>query len=310
MQIKYFIFALSTLLLISCGGKKDTPVKLEKYKVGQIDQIRGVARIEPAAKISPLGGQSAGQVVEIHVKAGVFVKKGTLLVSLDQALDQAQISQSEAKLLTKQERIHALEAKVAAIRLKVNIADTEQKRDQQLAKAQAGTQKAAFDAENAYKNLNAELAIALADLAEAKALLGETKSEINYAKKLCDNKNIYAPSDGMVLNWDIKVGQTITVGSKLADYAPAGDLIAITEVDELFAMQVKNGQKVKINMQGTSNTLSTGTVVFCSPFLSKKSIFNDRADNLEDRRVREVHVRIDQPKAVLIGSRVECIISL
>jgi hypothetical protein len=50
--------------------------------------------------------------------------------------------------------------------------------------------------------------------------------------------------------------------------------------------------------------------VYCAPFLSKKSIFNDRADNLEDRRVREVRVRIDQPEAVLIGSRVECIISL
>ena len=81
-------------------------------------------------------------------------------------------------------------------------------------------------------------------------------------------------------------------------------------IEKKHINKAKNGQKVKINMQGTSNTLSTGTVVFCSPFLSKKSIFNDRADNLEDRRVREVHVRIDQPKAVLIGSRVECIISL
>jgi hypothetical protein len=50
--------------------------------------------------------------------------------------------------------------------------------------------------------------------------------------------------------------------------------------------------------------------VYCAPFLSKKSIFNDRADNLEDRRVREVRVQIDNPDAVLIGSRVECIIGL
>ncbi|MFM8964215.1 MAG: efflux RND transporter periplasmic adaptor subunit, partial [Sphingomonadales bacterium] len=210
----------------------------------------------------------------------------------------------------KQQRCKSLEAKIAALELKIEIADTERNRDRNLANAQAGTQKAAFDSENIYKNLKAELTIAKADLAEANAALGETKMELNYTKKLSDKKNIYAPADGMVLNWDVKQGQAITIGNKLGDFAPKGDLIATTEVDELFAMKVKNGQRAAINIQGTKERLSTGTVVYCAPYLSKKSIFNDRADNLEDRRVREVRVRIDKPEAVLIGSRVECIISL
>lgn len=309
MYFKISSLVLLTLVLISCGSK-EAPVKLEKYKVKKIDQIIGVARIEPAAKISPIGSESAGKIVQIHVQEGQFVKKGTLLLTLDQSLDQAQLQQSEAKLLTKQQRSKSLEAKIAALELKIEIADAERNRDRNLANAQAGTQKAAFDSENTYKNLKAELAIAKADLAEANAALGETKMELNYTKKLSDKKNIYAPADGMVLNWDVKQGQAVTIGNKLGDFAPKGDLIATTEVDELFAMKVKNGQHAAINIQGTKERLSTGTVVYCAPYLSKKSIFNDRADNLEDRRVREVRVRIDQPEAVLIGSRVECIISL
>ena len=309
MHFKISSLVLLTLILSSCGSK-EAPVKLEKYKVNKIDQIIGVARIEPAAKISPIGSESAGKIVQIHVQEGQFVKKGTLLLTLDQSLDIAQLQQSEAKLLTKQQRSKSLEAKIAALELKIEIADAERNRDRNLANAQAGTQKAAFDSENTYKNLKAELAIAKADLAEAIAALGETKMELNYTKKLSDKKNIYAPADGMVLNWDVKQGQAVTVGNKLGDFAPKGDLIATTEVDELFAMKVKNGQRAAINIQGTKERLSTGTVVYCAPYLSKKSIFNDRADNLEDRRVREVRVRIDQPEAVLIGSRVECIISL
>ena len=309
MYFKISSLVLLTLLLISCGGK-EAPVKLEKYKVKAIDQIIGVARIEPAAKISPIGSESAGKIIQIHVQEGQFVKKGTLLLTLDQSLDVAQLQQSEAKLLTKQQRSKSLEAKIAALELKIEIADSERNRDRNLANAQAGTQKAAFDSENIYKNLKAELAITKADLAEANAALGETKMELNYTKKLSDKKNIYAPADGMVLNWDVKQGQTVTIGNKLGDFAPKGDLIATTEVDELFAMKVKNGQRAAINIQGTKERLSTGTVVYCAPYLSKKSIFNDRADNLEDRRVREVRVRIDKPEAVLIGSRVECIISL
>lgn len=309
MHFKTSSFVLLTLILISCGSK-EAPVKLEKYKVNNIDQIIGVARIEPAAKISPIGSESAGKIVQIHVQEGQFVKKGTLLLTLDQSLDIAQLQQSEAKMLTKQQRSKSLEAKIAALELKIEIADAERNRDRNLANAQAGTQKAAFDSENTYKNLKAELAIAKADLAEANAALGETKMELNYTKKLSDKKNIYAPADGMVLNWDVKQGQAVTIGNKLGDFAPKGDLIATTEVDELFAMKVKNGQRAAINIQGTKERLSTGTVVYCAPYLSKKSIFNDRADNLEDRRVREVRVRIDKPDAVLIGSRVECVISL
>lgn len=309
MHFKISSLVLLTLILSSCGSK-EAPVKLEKYKVNKIDQIIGVARIEPAAKISPIGSESAGKIVQIHVQEGQFVKKGTLLLTLDQSLDIAQLQQSEAKMLTKQQRSKSLEAKIAALELKIEIADAERNRDRNLANAQAGTQKAAFDSENTYKNLKAELAIAKADLAEANAALGETKMELNYTKKLSDKKNIYAPADGMVLNWDVKQGQAVTIGNKLGDFAPKGDLIATTEVDELFAMKVKNGQRAAINIQGTKERLSTGTVIYCAPFLSKKSIFNDRADNLEDRRVREVRVRIDQPEAVLIGSRVECIISL
>ena len=298
------------LALNSCGGDTENKVKVEKYKVDKIDKIIGIARIEPSAKISPIGAESAGKIMKIHVQEGQIVKKGTLLLTLDQSVDAAQIQQSDARLATRQQRVKSLEAKIAAIELKISLADTERMRDRRLADAQAGTEKAAFDSESIYNNLRADLAIAKADLAEAKATIGEVETERNYAQKLLDKKNIYAPADGMVLSWEVKLGQAVSIGSKLADFAPAGDLIATTEVDELFAMKVKKGQRVQINIQGTTDKLSSGTVVYCAPFLSKKSIFNDRADNLEDRRVREVRVRIDQPEAVLIGSRVECIISL
>jgi multidrug resistance efflux pump len=310
MQTKYITPIILSLVLSACGSKEEKKISVEKYKVDKIDQIIGIARIEPAAKISPIGAEIAGKVVQIHMQEGQFVKKGTLLASLDQSLDQAQVQQSQAKAQTRQQRIKSLEAKIAAVELKVNLADIERQRDRNLADAKAGTQKAAFDSESAYSNLKAELAVAKADLAEANAALAEVESERNYTQKLLDKKNIYAPTDGMILNWDVKIGQAVAIGSKLADFAPEGELIATTEVDELFAMKVKKGQRVQINIQGTSEMLSTGTVIYCAPFLSKKSIFNDRADNLEDRRVREVRVRIDQPDAVLIGSRVECVIKL
>ena len=310
MYLKILTPIVLFVALNSCGGKEEKKVKIKKYSVDKINKIVGIARIEPAAKISPIGSESIGKIVQIHVSEGQAIKKGTLLLTLDQGTETAQIQQSNARLTTRQQRVKSLEAKIEAIELKISLADIERKRDRRLAEAQAGTQKAAFDSENVFKNLNADLLIAKADLAEAKSAITEIETERNYVMELLQKKYIYAPSDGMILNWDVKLGQAVSAGSKIADFAPDGDLIAITEVDELFAMKVKKGQRVQINIQGTNEKLSSGTVIYCAPFLSKKSIFNDRADNLEDRRVREVRVHIDRPEAVLIGSRVECIISL
>ena len=114
MYSKILLSIVLLLSLNSCGGKAEKEVKVEKYKVDKIDKIIGIARIEPAAKISPLGAESAGKIAKIHVLEGVFVKKGTLLLTLDQSLDVAQMQQSEAKLLTRQQRIKSLEAKIFA----------------------------------------------------------------------------------------------------------------------------------------------------------------------------------------------------
>ena len=310
MYTKVILSTTLAFALIACGEKKEEKTPAKNYKVDEVEQIIGVARIEPSEKISPLGAENGGKVLRICVEEGVVVKKGTVLCELDASTEQAQMRQTSAKLQTRQQKINSLNAKIQALEIKLQAADQERQRDQRLAQSNAGTQKQAFDSENIYNNLRADLMVAKADLAEAQAALNEVQMELSYTQTLSAKKQIVAPSDGMILNWDVKVGQTLPLGAKIADFAPAGGLIATTEVDELFAMKVKKGQRVQINVQGSTEKLTTGTVVYCAPFLSKKSIFNDRADNLEDRRVREVRVQIDNPDAVLIGSRVECIIGL
>lgn len=298
-------------LLASCGGedaKKEKP--LSDYKLKKVEEIIGIGRIEPANKIYPIGSELGGRVVQILVIEGEAIKKGQLLVELDGATEDAQINQSASRLTARSERINSLAARIEAINIKISAATITNNRDKKLAEAKAGTEKDALDSETALLNLKAELVIAKADLKEAQASLEELKAESAYYGQLKRKKQLFAPEDGMMLSIDVKPGQALAPGSKIGDFAPSGGLIAITEVDELFALKVKNDLKVSIKIQGTNELLSTGTVVYCSPYLSKKSIFSDKADNLEDRRVREVRIKIDTPSAVLIGSRVECVIKL
>lgn len=307
----YYPLLIVLFLTTACGGKADKKEKpLSDYKLKNVDVIIGSARVEPANKIYSIGSELGGRVVSLLVKEGEAIKKGQLLIELDASTEDAQINQSNSKIASRSERIKSLSARVEAVNIKINAASITYNRDKKLFDAQAGTEKAVIDSETALLNLKAELVIASADLKEAQASLGEIQAESSFYQQQRRKKQLFAPEDGMMLSIDVRPGQALSPGTKIGDFAPSGGLIAITEVDELFSLKVKNGLKVAINAQGTTELLSTGTVIYCSPYLSKKSIFSDKADNLEDRRVREVRIQLDTPGAVLIGSRVECVIKL
>jgi HlyD family secretion protein len=53
-----------------------------------------------------------------------------------------------------------------------------------------------------------------------------------------------------------------------------------------------------------------GTVSYAADYLKQKSLFKDQSTEQEDRRVRDVSIRLDSGKMPLIGSRVDCIIML
>jgi hypothetical protein len=47
-----------------------------------------------------------------------------------------------------------------------------------------------------------------------------------------------------------------------------------------------------------------------SPYLKKKSLFSEKSDDQEDRRVREIKIALINDSGLLINSKVECVIKL
>jgi hypothetical protein len=67
--------------------------------------------------------------------------------------------------------------------------------------------------------------------------------------------------------------------------------------------------KAAIHSQSTGEVLGKGEIVFAASYLKKKSLFEDETTK-EDRRIREVHIRLEPGSKVLIGARVDCTIYL
>lgn len=302
------------LTLASCGDKKnkeETTAKADSIpKPTTKNQILGVARIEPEDGIMSLTAGTSGRVLSVMIEDNQAVKKGQVLLDVEVILENAQLRQAQSKVGTQQATIAANQATLEALKITLNNARDNYERNLELYKGNAQTQQALNDSKATFDKLTKDLQTAEANIRQAQAKVEEIKADINYYRAVVEKKRVGALMGGKVLKVLVKTGDFVNNDTKIADFAPDGALFAKTEVDELYAERVQLGQKVFILSQTSGDTLATGVVSYAADYLKQKSLFKDQSTEQEDRRVRDVSIRLESGKMPLIGSRVDCIIVL
>lgn len=314
--MKYLpILLLSVLFLSACGGKSE-PKTDETAAANSIpdslpiDKVIGLATIEPVQRILPLSSEVSGVVKELNITVGQRVTAGQVIAVLESDVERAQLIQAESRPATQKAQIESSKASLAALRVRIEGARVTYERTQRLLQGNAGTQQAVDDAKFIYENLVKEADVTQANIAQQTARLNELDADITYQKTMLSRRVVKAPASGVIISLDVKLGSNVTNTQQFGELAPDGGLMALTEIDELFALKVKEGQTAYIREQGGTEPLASGQVTLASPALRKKSLFSEKADNLEDRRVREVRIALDKDAKILIGARVEAVIQV
>lgn len=311
-KLQQLLFCITlTALFMACSNKK--PADHQQHATAQAvtnNQIIGLAEIQPEKKIISLFAQTAGSVEQVYHDLNDTVKKGDLIISLNSKVEEAQLQQAQSKLSTQLAVINTTKAQLASISTKSDNAAQNYNRNAELIKSGAVTRQTLDDSHFAATSGTRDADAAAASVKQAQSRLTELQADVNYYQQLVDQKKIRAPYDGTILSMDMRVGNYITANQSVGDFAPAGQLMAVTEVDELYAQKVHEGLTAYIRTQGKRDTLAVGKVFLISPYLRKKSLFSDDAANMEDRRIREVRVLLDKGSRLLIGSRVDCVIQL
>ena len=310
--IKTTLGLIAILFVItSCGGaKKEKADEVTKQAPADVSKIVGMASVEPITRIVSLYSDVGGIVDKINYDINSEVKANDVIFELNTQVEEAQLAQAKSKLGTQQAMINVAKAQLASLKVKQDNAQVNYNRNVNLLKAGAVTQQVTDDSKFTYESLQNDVLASDAGLKQQDAKVSELQADINYYERVIDKKKIKAPTNGKILSIDARIGNNVSASQSVGDFAPDGPLIAITEVDELFATKIVNGMKAYIRPQGQLDTLATGKIYLTSPYLRKKTLFSDDATNMEDRRVREVRVLLDKSDKVLIGSRVECVILL
>ena len=192
------------------------------------------------------------QVIELHVEEADDVAKGDPVITLDPRAYQAQVKQAQARVRMQQ----------IAIERQQLLIETLGKRFER--------QQAMFASnltdEDSYDSMQSDLALARVDLQSSQESLAQVRAALEQAENLLSRTRITSPIDGVVIQVDVKVGETVVAGTTnipgSAMMVIADPSVTLTEVqvDEADIGQVRQGQTAEVYTAAYPDRPLAGTV--------------------------------------------------
>jgi RND family efflux transporter MFP subunit len=230
------VLAISSLILMSCGGdKKENVTNLPTIPVQVSENTKNVngSFITASGKIESensanLSTRMMGYVTKVNVKVGQNVSAGQLLVSIN-----------NTDLLAKKAQV---DASITQATAGYNNAKKDYDRFVNLFAQQSASQKELDD-------MTARYEMAKAGLEAAKQMRNEVMAQFSYS-------NITAPFTGTVTNTFVKEGDMANPGMPLVSIEGASRLQVTAMVSESDISNVKNGMPVKINVKSLNKEVA------------------------------------------------------
>jgi membrane fusion protein (multidrug efflux system) len=243
--------------------------------------------------ITPLSAKVEGYVRQVPVADFQLVKKGDLLVEIDDEDYQARVAQAEADLLGAEAAIENLKSRkalqhaqiteaesvIAATEADVERTKQEAARQRALLATTYGTPQRVEQAVADAKRFEATLArnrtelegqrrqMAVLDTQESQ-LRAEAKAktaQLDLAKINLGYTKIIAPVDGMVGERGVRDGQYVRAGTQVLSVVPLLNVWVLANYKETQLTNVAIGQKAEITVDTFPGTVITGHVDSIAP---------------------------------------------
>jgi membrane fusion protein, multidrug efflux system len=193
-----------------------------------------------------LSSKMLGRVVTLAADEGDRVKRGQLLVQLDDAELKAQQVMAQAT-------ISAARKNTELARVNLERARADFSRYDQLNRQKMTTQELFDHSRSAFESATVQLDIALAQVETAKAQLQVVDSQLR-------NTRIEAPIDGLVTKRWISTGEIVQPGQAILSLHDAGNMWVTAFIEETKLNQIRIGAEVNICVDSQPGRIFSGVV--------------------------------------------------
>jgi HlyD family secretion protein len=244
MKKRPLIIAVAVLLAVAAGiwiwrrGAADAaPVyRFASLTRGDLEAAVSATGTLSAVTTVQVGTQVSGKVVATMADFNDEVKKGQLIARIDPTLLQQAVRDAQAGLERNQAELEQ--------------AEREYERNEQLFQRKVLT-------EIEFNNAKYALAVARANVKSAQVTLDRARQNLSYT-------SIFAPIDGIVVERNVDIGQTVTASMSTPQlFLIANDLAQmqiLASVDESDIGAIKPGQPVRFTVQAYPDQRFSGTV--------------------------------------------------
>src|ERR1035438_3761935 len=284
---RWWITALAILagvgLLAAFVSRRDDAVPVRTAVVEQ-SMIRSL--VSTNGKIEPVNNFEAHapistNVRRVYVKEGDSVKKGELLVVLDDSEARAQAARAQTQLKAAQADLGAAErggSQEEMLSLEAQLVKASTDRDsaqhnlqamKKLAQEGAASQGEVREAENALARADAQLSFlrqkqtkrySNGELAPVDAQRSEAQATYDAAQDVLSKSNVRAPFDGIVYSLPVKQGGFVAAGELLLQMADLRTVMVRALVDEPDVARLALGNPIEITWDAVPGRVWRATV--------------------------------------------------
>ncbi len=205
-----------------------TPIATENFE--HFIELQGNIEAENSSYISPRG--MGGQVKAVLVRQGQFVKKGQLLLRLDNAIQSQQVQ--------------AARQQSAGIRTQLSLAKSLYERQKNLWDKGIGTE--------------VQLLTAKTNVTSLENQLSQVAEQVKLAQEQMNTANVYSDVNGIADVVNIRVGETFTgigaMGPQIS-IVNRSSLKVVGNIPENYLGTVGRGTAVVVTMPDTKRTFNT-----------------------------------------------------
>jgi multidrug resistance efflux pump len=230
------------ILMLNVVAPSSADVRVIKYVVNVIPQVRG-------------------RVIEVPVEANRPVKKGAVLFRIDPTPYELQVKVLEAQLASAEgssnklgKELEAAVSKTQAVRPNLELARKRVEQNKELVAAGAGDKFALEQAQSTLKQLESDLANALANEGQVRSLIdatvGQDQAEVAQVRAQLENAKweltqttIVAPADGYAINVQLRPGAmtaAFPITPAMTFVENEYQVLALYQQNELYAVEPGN----------------------------------------------------------------------
>lgn len=293
--------------------------------------IQGIGYVEPVSEMRRLAFKHPGILGEYRIQLGQQVKSGDILAIQQNLEEQTAVTVAESQLLAAKAELdkvlagvnpYEIEAKKHA--QQVTALDAEYARRKLNRIEHLRTNKYASEDERDLAETNAKLKQADSrrlhaetrflthfvrdvDKQVAEAQVSVAEAQLQAAQRRLAETYLTAPMDGTVLETILRVGEsTFSVGSPepVVLLGNMTELRVRAEIDENYALALKEGQKALIFGRGLGDKEIPAHISFVKQVMGKKTVFAKTATERKDIDVIQIFVEPDGEMQLPIGLEV------